>query len=35
MRRYYALVFVAHAGRRVWLGGCTTNPTGSELAERG
>jgi putative transposase len=28
MRRYYALFFIAHASRRVWLAGCTKNPTG-------
>jgi hypothetical protein len=27
LRRYYALFFIAHASRRVWLAGCTTNPT--------
>jgi putative transposase len=27
LRRYYALFFIAHASRRVWLGGCSTNPT--------
>jgi len=26
-RRYYALLFIAHATRRVWLAGCSTNPT--------
>jgi putative transposase len=28
LRRYYALFFIAHGSRRVWLAGCTTNPTG-------
>jgi putative transposase len=29
LRRYYVLFFIAHANRRVWLAGCTTNPTGA------
>jgi putative transposase len=28
LRRYYALFFIAHTGRRVWLAGCTANPNG-------
>jgi putative transposase len=28
LRRYYVLFFIAHASRRVWLAGCTKNPTG-------
>jgi hypothetical protein len=28
LRRYYVLFFIAHASRRVWLGGCSSNPTG-------
>jgi putative transposase len=28
LRRYYVLFFIAHANRRVWLAGCTANPTG-------
>ena len=28
LRRYYALFFIAHGSRRVWLAGCTANPTG-------
>ena len=28
LRRYYVLFFIAHASRRVWLAGCTTNPSG-------
>jgi putative transposase len=28
LRRYYALFFIAHGSRRLWLAGCTTNPTG-------
>ena len=27
LRRYYALFFIAHGSRRVWLAGCTANPT--------
>jgi hypothetical protein len=29
LRRYYALFFIAHGSRRVWLAGCTANPTGA------
>jgi putative transposase len=28
VRRYYALFFIVHGSRRVWLAGCTANPTG-------
>jgi putative transposase len=28
LRRYYALFFIAHSSRRVWLAGCTSNPSG-------
>jgi hypothetical protein len=28
LRRLYVLFFIAHADRRVWLAGCTRNPTG-------
>ena len=34
VRRYYALFFIAHASRRVWLAGCTTNPTGAWLTQQ-
>jgi hypothetical protein len=27
LRRYDALSFIAHGSRRVWLAGCTSNPT--------
>jgi hypothetical protein len=27
LRRYYVVFFIAHANRRVWLAGCSTNPT--------
>jgi hypothetical protein len=29
LRRYYILFFIAHASRRVWLAGCTKNPSGA------
>jgi putative transposase len=32
LRRYYVL-FIAHASRRVWLAGCSTNPTGAWVAQ--
>ncbi len=35
LRRYYALFFIAHASRRVWLAGCTTNPTGAWVTQAG
>jgi putative transposase len=34
LRRYYALFFIAHATRRVWLAGCTTNPTGAWVTQQ-
>src|SRR5213592_272271 len=34
LRRYYALFFIAHASRRVWLAGCTTKPTGAWVAQQ-
>jgi hypothetical protein len=34
-RRYYVLFFIAHARRRVWLAGCTTNPTGAWVTPAG
>ncbi|MHB1571848.1 MAG: integrase core domain-containing protein [Solirubrobacteraceae bacterium] len=27
LRRFYVLFFIAHASRRVWVAGCTRNPT--------
>jgi transposase InsO family protein len=33
-RRYYALFFIAHGSRRVWLAGCTTNPTGDWVTQQ-
>jgi putative transposase len=34
LRRYYVLFFVAHANRRVWLAGCSTNPTGAWVTQQ-
>jgi transposase InsO family protein len=34
LRRFYVLFFVAHASRRVWLGGCTRNPTGEWVTQQ-
>jgi putative transposase len=34
LRRYYALFFIAHGSRRVWLAGCTANPTGAWVAQQ-
>jgi putative transposase len=34
LHRYYALFFIAHASRRVWLAGCTTNPTGAWVTQQ-
>jgi putative transposase len=34
LRRYYVLFFIAHASRRVWLAGCTTNPTGTWVRQQ-
>jgi putative transposase len=34
LRRYYALFFIAHATRRVWLAGCSTNPTGAWVTQQ-
>jgi putative transposase len=33
-RRCYALFFIAHARRRVWLAACTTNPTGAWVTQQ-
>jgi putative transposase len=32
--RYYVLFFIEHASRRVWLAGCTENPSGAWVAEQ-
>jgi putative transposase len=34
LRRYFALFFIAHGSRRVWLAGCTTNPTGAWVTQQ-
>ena len=34
LRCYYALFFIAHDRRRVWLAGCTTNPTGAWVTQQ-
>lgn len=34
LRRYYALFFIVHGSRRVWLAGCTTNPTGAWVTQQ-
>jgi putative transposase len=34
VRRYYVLFFIEHASRRVWLGGCTTNPDASWVTQQ-
>jgi transposase InsO family protein len=32
--RYYVFFFIAHASRRVWLAGCTKNPTGEWVTQQ-
>jgi putative transposase len=34
LRRLYVLFFIAHGSRRVWLGGCTANPTGAWVTQQ-
>jgi putative transposase len=34
LRRYYVLFFIAHASRRVWLAGCTTNRNGAWITQQ-
>jgi putative transposase len=34
LRRCYALFFIAHASRRVWLAGCSSNPTGARVTQQ-
>jgi transposase InsO family protein len=34
MRRYYVLFFIAHDIRRLWLAGCTRNPTGHWVTQQ-
>jgi putative transposase len=33
-RRYYVLFFIAHATRRVWFAGCTSNPSGAWVTQQ-
>jgi transposase InsO family protein len=34
LRRFYVLFFIAHANRRVWLAGCTRNPTSEWVTQQ-
>jgi putative transposase len=34
LRRYYALFFICHSSRRVWLAGCTRNPSGAWVTQQ-
>jgi hypothetical protein len=34
LRRYYVLFVIAHASRRVWLAGCSPNPTGAWVTQQ-
>jgi putative transposase len=34
LRRFYVLFFIAHSSRRVWLAGCTRNPTGEWVTQQ-
>src|SRR6266508_5784928 len=34
LRRYHVLFFIAHDSRRVWLAGCTRNPTGAWVTQQ-
>jgi putative transposase len=34
LRRYYVLFFISHSSRRVWLAGCTKNPTGAWVTQQ-
>jgi transposase InsO family protein len=34
LRRFYVLFFIAHSSRRVWLAGCTANPTGEWVTQQ-
>jgi putative transposase len=34
LRRYYVFFFIAHASRRVWFAGCTTNPSGAWVTQQ-
>jgi putative transposase len=34
LRRYYVLFFITHGSRRVWLAGCSSNPTGAWVTQQ-
>jgi transposase InsO family protein len=34
LRRYYVLLFIAHANRRLWLAGCSPKPTGTWVTQQ-
>src|SRR5262249_25155261 len=34
LRRFYVFFLIAHASRRVWVGGCTRNPTGEWVTQQ-
>ena len=34
LRRHYVLFFITHESRRVWLAGCSTNPTGAWVTQQ-
>jgi putative transposase len=34
LRRLYVLFFISHGSRRVWLAGCTANPTGAWVTQQ-
>jgi transposase InsO family protein len=34
LRRYYVLFLITHANRRVWLAGCTTNPSSAWVTQQ-
>ena len=34
LHRFYVLFFISHASRRVWLAGCTRNPTGEWVTQQ-
>jgi putative transposase len=34
LRRFYVLFFIAHGNRRVWLAGCTRNPSGEWVTQQ-
>jgi putative transposase len=34
LRRFYVLFFIAHGSRRVWVAGCTRNPTGAWVTQQ-